>query len=1250
MHLLNIQPGAIDDGGEAVDIGQSPADIVFLSAADTELATLAAAHRGLGTDKPTLRLANLLHLRHPMSVDLYVEQTAAQARIVVVRLLGGRSYWPYGVEQLIAAANSSGCQLALLPGDDKPDEDLKLASTLARYAYDQLWDYFVQGGQTNARRALEFAFSLYGESVAPPEAVPLLAAGLYWPDLATPSLADLQSRWRAGCPLAAITFYRALAQSGQTETIDALIAALDGAGMNALPIYAQSFKDPRGAKIVRHLLSQTPPDTVINLTGFALATPGGVHQPTLLDTPGGVVVQAVMAGLSEEAWSASPRGLGVRDIAMNVALPEIDGRVHGRAIAFKSEIRFDDLTETPIIVHRPRADRVEFVARLAHNWAQLRALAPGDKRVALILANYPNRDGRIGNGVGLDTPASTVAILAALTDGGYNTRGNPESGAALMALLLAGRTNALGGDGFATGETIPLSDYALFFSKLPDSVQQLILDRWGAPEVDPFVSDGVFCLPLHRFGNTAIGIQPARGYNIDPKSSYHDPDLVPPHGYLAFYAWIRQSFDAHAMVQIGKHGNLEWLPGKGLALSGDCFPEVALGPLPLIYPFIVNDPGEGAQAKRRAAAVVVDHLTPPLTRAETYGPLKDLEALVDEYFEAAQGDPRRTKRLSAEILAHARATGLDADCGIDANTGEADALTRLDAHLCDLKEMQIRDGLHIFGRAPQGGTLDRLLVALARVPRGSGENGDASLIGALADDLDLGFDPLAANMAETWSGEKPQALHAVTADLWRTAGDTIERLEILAERLIAGTSLPDPNWPKTRLVLSEVETRFRPQILASGEAEIAGALKALNGCFVAPGPSGAPTRGRPDVLPTGRNFYSIDSRAVPTPTAWALGQRSASLLVDEHRQRHGEWPRHMALSAWGTANMRTGGDDIAQGLALMGAKPLWEAASRRVTGFEILPLAALGRPRVDVTLRVSGFFRDAFPAQMDLFDSACRAIAALDEDAMDNPIAARVAEDTAHLIADGLDADEASHRAGYRVFSSKPGAYGAGLQALIDENIWATRTDFGEAYVAWSAYAYGKGSEGAPEPGLFRKRLGHIDAVVHNQDNREHDLLDSDDYYQFEGGLSAAVEAACGTRPEIYHNDHSRPETPKIRTLEEEIARVVRARAVNPKWIEGVMRHGYKGASEIAATVDYLFAFQATTGAVAHHHFDLLFDAYLGDDRVRAFIGSENPPALTEIAARFAEALARDLWRPRSNRVYDLLRKIETAGVGKVTV
>ena len=693
------------------------------------------------------------------------------------------------------------------------------------------------------------------------------------------------------------------------------------------------------------------------------------------------------------------------------------------------------------------------------------------------------------------------------------------------------------------------------------------------------------------------------------------------------------------MIHLGKHGNLEWLPGKALALSAECYPEVALGPVPHIYPFIVNDPGEGTQAKRRAAAVIVDHLTPPLTRAESYGPLRDLEQLVDEYYEAAGVDPRRLRVLSRDILALCRATGLDDDCGIAAGDDENQALAKLDTYLCELKEMQIRDGLHVFGMAPEGRLLRDLLVALVRVPRGAGEGGDASLHRAIAEDMELGFDPLDCDMGAAWDGPRPKAL-ATEQNAWRSTGDTVERIEALAAALVDGVAKPDRDWKRTANVLDKIESDIRPAVAACGEAELAGLRTALDGQFLEPGPSGAPTRGRPDVLPTGRNFYSVDTRTVPTPAAWTLGWKSAGLLVERHMQEMGAWPSTVALSAWGTSNMRTGGDDIAQALALIGVQPAWDKASRRVTGFEIMPVSVMDRPRVDVTLRISGFFRDAFPGLIDLFDSAVRAVAQLDEPPADNPIAERVRAERRALESTGVVPEEAEKRAGFRVFGSKPGAYGAGLQALIDEKGWETDVDLARAYVAWGGYAYGAGAEGSAEHGLFETRLKSVEVVIHNQDNREHDLLDSDDYYQFEGGITAAVRHLSGDQPTVYHNDHSRPESPRVRTLEEEVARVVRARVVNPKWIEGVMRHGYKGAFEMAATIDYLFAFQATAKCVKDHHFDAVFDAYLGDDKVRGFIEAHNPAVIKEMADRLLEAQERGLWTPHLNSTYAVLKDL----------
>jgi cobaltochelatase CobN len=1230
MHLLAATPGTIDDGKEPVDLGQTPADVIFISAADTELAALSEARAEMA-NPPGLRLASLTHLQHPMSVDLHLDNTATKSRLVIARVLGGMGYWRYGIEQYAARCHEAGVPLALLPGDDKPDAELRGLSTVSDQDYDALWAYLVEGGSHNASRFLDYARAMLDDAEKPAPASPLLRAGVYWPGAGVVDLDTARTNWSDDAPVVPLIFYRALVQGAGLNPVNRLTRALLRAGLNPLPIFVASLKDPVSVATLETLFAAAPPSAILNATAFSTGSPHSgdtfainpLAMPAANDSP---IFQIVFAASTEEAWKDGLTGLSARDIAMNVALPEVDGRVLTRAVSFKGEAFFDDATECPIATYRAQGDRIEFVARLTANWCRLRATPACERKIALILANYPNKDGRLANGVGLDTPAATVHTLNLLAQHGYRVANPPADSDALMQAILAGPTNWLTDRAVRQGGVkMSMADYQIDYGQLPWSLREAIETRWGKPEQDPFFTPGAvdcghFSLSVLTYGNVVVGIQPARGYNIDPTETYHSPDLVPPHNYLAFYFWLRHQFRANAIVHMGKHGNLEWLPGKALALSQECWPEAVLGPAPHVYPFIVNDPGEGTQAKRRAQAVIIDHLTPPLTRAETYGPLRDLEALVDEYYEAAGVDPRRIDHLRREILTLSAATGLDQDVGMSGQDEDTD-LARLDAYLCELKEAQIRDGLHIFGHSPTGDQERDLLIALTRVPRGDGRKGDASLIRALAADLGLDFDPLAADMALPWTGQRPIALDDLLDEPWRSTGDTIERLETLAIALLRdggrgdGASRASAPGPQSQTVLDEIDRHIRPTLRACGPDEGTGLLSALKGHFVAPAPSGAPTRGRLDTLPTGRNFFSVDARAVPTPTAWALGWKSATLLIEKHLQTHGDWPRALLLTAWGTANMRTGGDDIAQALALMGVKPKWDSANRRVTGFEIIPHTALGRPRVDVTLRISGFFRDAFPQLIALVDSAARAVQALDEPDDINPAA---------TIARASGATP-------RVFGSKPGAYGAGLQAMIDERLWSDKSDLAEAYLEWGSYAYGAGHDGIRDRHGFETRLSQTDAIVQNQDNREHDILDSDDYYQFEGGAAAAVATLKGRSVPLYHNDHSRPERPLIRTLDDEIARVVRSRVVNPKWIAGIKRHGYKGAFEIAASVDYLFAFAATTGAVKNHHFDMVEAAFLDDDDTRQFIADHNAPALREIAQRLQEAIDRRLWQPRSN-------------------
>ncbi|MEM1298834.1 MAG: cobaltochelatase subunit CobN, partial [Pseudomonadota bacterium] len=720
MHLLLAQPGETTDGSEAVDLSQSPADVIFISAADTELAALAEARAEMAAP-PGLRLASLMHLSHPMSVDVYLDQTATKARLVIARVLGGEGYWSYGLEQFSARLGEAGVAFAALPGDDKPDSSLLRASTVSDADWHALWAYCVEGGPENMTNLLAHASHLLDrDQPAPPAARPLLRAGVYWPGAGVADLATAEAGWRdPDAPVVPIVFYRALVQGAGLNPVNRLARACMAEGLNPLPIFVASLKDPVSAATLETLFAEAPPAVVLNATSFAVSSPQTGYQGTPLDRPGVPVFQAIFSGGTEEAWAKGLNGLSARDIAMNVALPEVDGRILSRAVSFKTEAFFDEATQCRISTYKAEGTRVAFTAQLAANWARLARTPVQEKRVALVLANYPNKDGRLANGVGLDTPQSVVDMLGTLSSEGYRVENPPQDTADLMARIQAGPTNWLTDRAERSGGVrLALEDYEVFYKSLPWEVRSRIEDRWGKPEDDPFVGEGGFALSILEFGHVVVGVQPARGYNVDPKETYHAPDLAPPHNYLAFYAWIRQHHGAHAVIHFGKHGNLEWLPGKALALSEECFPEVVLGPTPHLYPFIVNDPGEGTQAKRRTSAVILDHLTPPLTRAETYGPLKDLEALVDEYYEASGVDPRRLNHLRREIRTLVSAERLDLDAGITPEMDEDTALQQLDTYLCELKESQIRDGLHIFGAAPKG-TLERdLAIALVRVPRG----------------------------------------------------------------------------------------------------------------------------------------------------------------------------------------------------------------------------------------------------------------------------------------------------------------------------------------------------------------------------------------------------------------------------------------------------------------------------------------------------------------------------------------------------
>ena len=1101
MHLIQTTERSLDQEASAIDLAQSPAPLVLLSFTDSDLAVAAAAHAAAAATLPGLRLASLARLKHPYSVDLFVERLAGGARVVLVRLLGGLDYWRYGVEELGAAARRCGFHLAVVPGDGREDLRLDAASTLPARDLRLLWSWFQEGGVANVGQALRFLSARAGYRLAWQEPRPVPAAGVFAPGCRTAGPA---------APHAVVLFYRSALLAGDTAPVEALGEALAARGARVTALFATSLKDPEACRLLAGLLAEGRPDVILNATAFS-ARAGSA--PSVTDATGAPVLQVMLAASTRETWEASRRGLGAADLAMNVVLPEVDGRLIAGAISFKAEAERRPALEFNPVVHRPEPEGIAHAADLALAWGRLGRLPRAERRIACILSDYPGREGRTGYAVGLDTPASVAAIAEAMRGAGYAVEPPPEAGQLMHALTAA-----------PPAAVLDLASYRRHLACLPATLAAAIEAAWGPPEADAALAEGRFAFRVVRLGRLVVAVQPDRGDPAHRRTDYHDAALPPRHAYLAFYLWLRHGEAIDAMVHLGTHGTLEWLPGKAVALGHACAPRAVLGPVPVLYPFIVNNPGEAAQAKRRIAAVTIGHLTPPLMEAGPHGVALDLEPLFDEYAQAMGLDPRRADLLATAILDRARDSGLAHDSGIADDADPQAALAHLDAWLCDIKEMRIGDGLHVFGRSP----------------------------------------------AEPGAG-----LEAAAAAL-----------------------------------------------AACGPGELAGLLQGLDGRFVPPGPAGAPTRGRADVLPTGRNLFTVDPRAIPTRTAWDLGQRLAGEVMRRHAQDHGDWPRRLVLDLWGSATMRTGGDDLAQAFALIGVRPRWDPATGRVLGYDILPPALLDWPRVDVTLRISGLFRDTFPEQIALFDAASRAVAALDEPAAENALV-----ESRSAAPDGALAP--------RVFGAAPGRYGVGLHRTLSAGAWATRGDLGEAYLAASQHAYGA-QEGRAEPDAFRARVAAADAYLHVQDLPGSDLLDAATYADHEGGFAAAA-ALLGAAPALYHADTTRPERLAVRTLGEELARVVRGRAINPRWIAGQMRHGHRGAAEIAETVDNLFAFAATTEAVPSHHFDLLFEATCADEAVRAFLERANPEAARAIAARFRESQDRGFWTSRRNSAAAIL-------------
>lgn len=1179
--------------------------ILFGSNAYTELLAMRAVADGLPDEIGPVRWF------HTDRIDGLPD--LGGVRVVVVRLLGGPDAWA-SLAALRERCLADDIGLVALGGEPHPDPDLLALSTVPTGVVAEAHRYAAAGGPANLANLVRFladTVAMTGVGFDPPE--PIDPVGVWAGAGLGPGLLGRDPTR----PLVAVIFYRAHLVAGNTTSVEDLCAALDTAGADAVAIWTSSLRrDADGAVPALDLCAELGVDAIVTSTlaaGESVAGGDGWEVPGI-DALGVPVIQAPSSSRSRDEWMADSSGLMPLDVASGVAIPEFDGRVIGPTFTFRETIDADEAggPGSEVIVTRADPERTERLARLAVRTARLRRLPAAERRVAVVLSAYPTNRARLGNAVGLDTPASAIELLRRLAGEGYGVDRIPADGDTLMEELAAGFTydspQLTARQAAIAAGTLPVGAYVDWHARLPRRTREEHNALWGDPPGEVYVNDDRFHFPGIDLGNVLVTIQPPRGFGPDPIATYHAPDLPPPHHYLAFYRWLATpiadgGWGADAIVHLGKHGTVEWLPGKALAPSAGCFPDAAVADMPFFYPFVVNDPGEGTQAKRRTHAVVIDHLPPPLTRADTYDDLARLEQLLDALAQAETMDPAKAPALRSQVweLLVAAEIHRDLELGDAAPDEEtfADVVQQVDGYLCALKDAQIRGGLHVLGRVPEGEQLIDLVLAVTRLPQGS----VPSLRAEVATELGVDLHTASRVEVDRVEARARELVCALAASGWD--GDSVAD---------DGTASATLRWVARTLVPALERTTDEVDNLLAG----------LAGRHVPAGPSGAPSRGAANVLPTGRNFYSVDPKAIPSPLAWQVGQSLADRLIERHLAETGGYPTTVGLVLWGTAAMRTGGDDAAEALALLGVRPVWDDQTRRVIGLEAIPPGQLRRPRIDVTLRISGFFRDAFPHVVALLDDAVALVASLDEDAVTNPVRAAGSADP-------------------RIWGPPPGGYGSGILPVLLQGSWRAQADLADVYLAWSGFAYGRDRHGVADPDAMRRRFAAIEVAVKNQDNREHDIFDSDDYLQDHGGMVAAVRALTGTAPKVWFGDSADPANPKVRSLREEATRVVRSRVLNPKWIDAMRQHGYKGAFELAATVDYLFGYDATAEVVEDWMYERVTDAYIGDPELRDFFRESNPWALRSIAERLLEADRRGMWDAT-----DAARKLLTDAVLEV--
>ena len=1215
-------------------IEQPKADFIFITSvkADINIISDLIDDKEFNFFKNNIRALEISNLNTFAQIDNYFIKTINYAKVVVLRLFGDKGTWSYGIENLIKWQELKiNRTLLILSGTEEEDMSLNELSSINIETSIKITKLLRSGGKENYRRFLYCLKYLFANDTNIPNKY---ISCVSYPD---PYLYDWKNEkgFKVG-----IISYKSLFLANEIELSKELISQLRFTGLSPKTVFISTLKDIEIQQELINLFKKEDIKLLITTTSFSssLNTSYETDEESLnifrsLNLP---ILQILSCNKSREDWMNSSTGMNPTDLLMQVIIPEFDGRITTKPSAFKEVISTDKTLCTNITSYKVDIENIKWIAKLAKNYVKLNNLCNFDKKISLVIANYPVKNGRIGNGVGLNTPESLLNILHWLKDEGYDLGPGelPKNTSELMSLIIKARTNDIESQNNKPLDYLSLKDYLKFWNQLTKKPKTLIVERWGDPSKAVDLEDSGFSINGISFGKICVLIQPQRGYDTESNKDLHSPDLPPPHRYIAQYHWLENKLESNAIINVGKHGTVEWLPGKSIGLSDECFPSIICPAIPNIYPFIVNDPGEGSQAKRRTHATIIDHLTPPLDRSELYGKLSILEQTLDEYYEAKLLNSNRINIIEKTLLEIIRNDFKDIIFLNDSNKIE-----EIDSYLCELKESQIRTGLHTFGSRQKYIDEINLILSISRVPSSK----RPGLIQYIASNLDLDLEPWTNNYDQILSDKDKKIFNYYSNNNIINFRRALEFLEYQAKYLIYYYFYKDNliinniellENKKFLVLFSEdkkhneyfsiLQREIKEPIIQSYVNEKFAFINSLKGHYVNSGPSGAPTRGKTEVLPTGKNFYSIDSRGLPTESAWIVGSQSASQIIDLYKQDHGEDLKKIAISVWATSTMRNGGEDICQILYLLGVKPIWDGPSRRVIDLEIIPLSILNRPRVDVTLRISGMFRDAFPQLISLTHKAITLVSNLDEDVNLNPI---------------LDSFKKGNSIN-RIFGSAPGSYGAGLQELISNSSWDNNNDFAESYLNWSKWIYSDTNEPIENKKELENVLKNIQLVIHNQDNKEHDILDSDDYYQFQGGISSAIKKLRGKFPEIYHGDLSKFRLSKINKLSYEINKVVRTRVLNPKWIDGMKENGYKGAFEFSATLDYLYAYDATTELVSDWCYTQIYNSWICDDNLKTFFIENNPWALRDLSQRFLEIINRKMWNDYTPEILDNLKQI----------